>query len=368
MANMAAAAMKEVRSQLQKQDGHGQIWIDNWNQRFAQLGTLREFLEKRSDVKVIPGFGKKFTVSFNSGGTAAKSKGKGATKPGQLAIAAIPAWQGSKVSKTTVKTSGGKGWDPLVAEAINEIKGQLVEQGGAGKVWVDNWKGRFGDSLGELRSFIESRADKFVVIPTGGKSFMVSLASLMGGSLAKPAQSQKVPAKANATPKAKGSAVQAVKEIQEQLKQQGGNGMVWVDNWKTRFSTLAETPREFIESRPEFELIPGAGNKFTVALAGKSGNAGTKRKLPWEGKPDAQATPAKKAKTGKSTNSLEKEAMAEVTSQLKKQANTEGKVWVKNWNSKFKETLGTLREFLDNHPEKFLVNEGEGTKFTVALL
>merc|ERR1712110_744884 len=82
----------------------------------------------------------------------------------------------------------------------------------------------------------------------------------------------------------KASAGEAVKEIRAQLKEQGGSGTIWIDNWKARFGTLAASPKEFIETRSEFEVIPGEGKKFTVELVG-SNAASTKRKLPWEGEP-----------------------------------------------------------------------------------
>merc|ERR1712048_1224008 len=125
-----------------------------------------------------------------------------------------------------------------------------------------------------------SRPDKFALIPTGGKSFMVASTSHTGGAL--PPMSEKLKAKPKAAAAGKPSALAAVKEIQAQLKKQGGTGHVWVDNWKQRFGALADSPREFMESRSEFEVIPGDGNKFSVSIAGKNGGGGTKRKLPWE--------------------------------------------------------------------------------------
>jgi len=62
---------------------------------------------------------------------------------------------------------------PAVA-AVQEIESQLHRQGGVGKVWIDNWPERFG-KLGTCRAFLESRSERFVIIPGTGKSYTVAL-------------------------------------------------------------------------------------------------------------------------------------------------------------------------------------------------
>ncbi|CAK0825551.1 unnamed protein product [Prorocentrum cordatum] len=70
---------------------------------------------------------------------------------------------------------GGGFWSKTTADAIKEIKAQLIDQGGTGKVWVDDWGRRFQPELGTLRQFLEARYDKFQINPGKGASFTVSL-------------------------------------------------------------------------------------------------------------------------------------------------------------------------------------------------
>merc|ERR1711959_720150 len=62
-------AIQEATEQLQQLDGTGNVWIENWNSRFAPtLGPLmREFLERHPDkftINYSPTKANKFTVSL----------------------------------------------------------------------------------------------------------------------------------------------------------------------------------------------------------------------------------------------------------------------------------------------------------------
>eukprot|EP00933_Yihiella_yeosuensis_P080599 TRINITY_DN94052_c0_g1_i1.p1 TRINITY_DN94052_c0_g1~~TRINITY_DN94052_c0_g1_i1.p1 ORF type:complete len:425 (-),score=74.86 TRINITY_DN94052_c0_g1_i1:337-1611(-) len=61
----------------------------------------------------------------------------------------------------------------LENEAIAQIKAQLADDERQGYVWVEEWNERFLPHLGTLRTFLESRPDKFVVTPGKGKSYRV---------------------------------------------------------------------------------------------------------------------------------------------------------------------------------------------------
>jgi len=393
---MAGAAMKEVREQLMAQGGQGQVWVQDWNNRFKeQLGTLKEFLGSRSDVTIIPGNGNKFTVAMKS--SSGKGKGKGKTQQALMAIQngnqkgksggkgsaavseKIPPWMKKSAAPVHAppgrQTKGSVGYSPVVAEAIKEIRAQLQDQGGQGKVWVDQWRQRFGDELGDMREFLESRSDKFQIIPTAGRSFEVAL--LTPGSARAPASQIYVKPKQASAQGRQASAQgghdplvgEVIREIKDQLAQAGGMGNVWIENWNERFGSVAASPREFMESRPDkFVVIPMGGKKFGVALTdfvGKvaqqmDGKVGSKRN-----REDSQNSgpPLKKSKKTQSA-----EAKRECIKQLKKASNTEGKVWIDGWNQKYKESLGSLREFLESNSETFIINEGEGSKYTVSLM
>eukprot|EP00418_Pyrodinium_bahamense_P065263 CAMPEP_0179094088 /NCGR_PEP_ID=MMETSP0796-20121207/43130_1 /TAXON_ID=73915 /ORGANISM="Pyrodinium bahamense, Strain pbaha01" /LENGTH=340 /DNA_ID=CAMNT_0020791749 /DNA_START=113 /DNA_END=1135 /DNA_ORIENTATION=- len=63
-------ATKEIEEQLGGHGNGGLGWINKWNSRYSQqLGTLREFLEKRPDKFKVTAVGKKkFTVCLKGGG------------------------------------------------------------------------------------------------------------------------------------------------------------------------------------------------------------------------------------------------------------------------------------------------------------
>lgn len=497
---MAALAIKEIKAQLQQQGGSGQVWVDRWKERFPQLGGLREFLESRSDVMIIPKGRNGFVVALVGVAAAPKGKGNATSKAGagQPALAsggsipkgkskgssskgganegkdsgnAIAAWSpaagvgAGKAKGNSSKGGWGSGganeskasgtviaaWVPaasagvgkgkgssskgdrssgavsgkasLVIDVIQEIKSQLQEQGGSGKVWFANWKAIYMDQLGSFREFLERRPSMFEVHPGAGKNFTVALVG-HGGS-APCAPWKKDPDKAvsqshgeggagksagkaagktsggkaegkiagKAAGKATGNAIkastmvgnpliaEAIREIKAQLQEQGGTGNVRVANWKVRFADLAPSVKEFLESRSDkFTLSYDTVNpkKFTVTIAGAIPAVGQKRKLPWDKKSDNDAPPAgKKAKTvnnregtplvDRGIDHVKELAEKEITKQLLKESNTEGRVWMNNWNSKFKDKLGTLREFLENS-DKFVVTPTEGSKFAVSLL
>lgn len=367
----AGSAAKEVRQQLQAQGGSGKVWVDGWGRKYeAELGSLKDFLSSRSEFQIHPAGGNRFTVSMRG----AAAKGKGASKgKGGVASQALAALTNSS-SRGPPKGAGKSGGGHSLASgknvgiAIQEIRSQLEEQGGSGKVFIGNWKEIEGE-LGPLRDFIESRPDKFVMHPGVGRAFTVSLAGAGGGwgSGAQKQQARAVPAQASQ--KSGGydrSVAEAIREIRQQLELQGGAGEVWVDNWMARFASLGTT-RAFLESRPDkFTVIPGAGRKFTVALNNAGGKGGAQKRSPAS---SGFPTPvAKKAKTAKaSDDDLEGQLIAEITAQLMK-ANSAGKVWVNGWNGRYGKTFGTLREFLDSRPDTFDVTEGEGTRFTVSLV
>jgi len=62
---------------------------------------------------------------------------------------------------------------------------------------------------------------------------------------------------------------------------------------------------------------------------------------------------------------LEDAALREVVDQLLDESN-HGRVWITNWPGRYQSKLGQLREFLEQHPDKFTVIPQGGRRYTVA--
>jgi len=272
-------AVTEIKETLANLGGYGRVWIDNWNVRYGPLGPLREFMEQfPGELQVIPGQHRSYTVSLLTIPAASpRGKGKlwGSVKGGwnqQPAMLALPGYG-------AVQQGGNS---RLIGGAITEIKNKLRELGGQGRIWIDNWHGRFGQ-LGSLKEFIESRPDKFTLIPGNGpKQFSIALAGTYSGPIlpfsgkrkASEPQGQnqgwkRVKTEAQTSDGAEETEdtyEKALEEIKNQLKEQGGSGKVWIRAWNSRFGSYG-TLREFLEAHPEhFTIVPGEGKVFSVEL------------------------------------------------------------------------------------------------------
>lgn len=74
------------------------------------------------------------------------------------------------------KSKGGKASSDLEEAALREVIDQLLDESNAGRVWINNWPGRFQSKLGQLREFLESHPDKFTVIQQNGRRYTVAFA------------------------------------------------------------------------------------------------------------------------------------------------------------------------------------------------
>eukprot|EP00930_Biecheleria_cincta_P014170 TRINITY_DN1229_c0_g1_i2.p1 TRINITY_DN1229_c0_g1~~TRINITY_DN1229_c0_g1_i2.p1 ORF type:complete len:925 (+),score=142.08 TRINITY_DN1229_c0_g1_i2:65-2776(+) len=74
----ATAAVHEIKEQLEQQGGTGNVWVEDWNDRFgAELGPLRDFIESCAEFTIIPApQGRKFVVQLAEGGEGKGSKGQ----------------------------------------------------------------------------------------------------------------------------------------------------------------------------------------------------------------------------------------------------------------------------------------------------
>ena len=57
-------------------------------------------------------------------------------------------------------------------------------------------------------------------------------------------------------------------EVMKQVTERGSVGVVSIPDWKVTFLPHLGALRAFLESRPEFVVIPKRGGKFNVAPAG----------------------------------------------------------------------------------------------------
>mmetsp|Transcript_85352 Transcript_85352/g.198448 ORF Transcript_85352/g.198448 Transcript_85352/m.198448 type:complete len:314 (+) Transcript_85352:69-1010(+) len=307
-------------------------------------------------------------------------------------------------------------------DALNEFRRQLVH---GNHVWIDNWRTRFGHLAASPKDLLKKHPDEFALTFTGPNKFTVTLLRRkptppatppwrrMGPTAIKPSVSARVvpprypglvgkgqgkgayaaalPAvpvpkgrgkgpSMVALPVAEGTEEDAVREIRRQLKDRG-DGKVWIDDWHRRFKAQAKSPREFMEARPDLFLMTIDGNKFTSEWIGdddvwgeveaevskeepvvEEGNGWKKRK--WSAGSEELIRPLKMAKAEEGT---EDDAMDEIVQQLSDPKNTQNKVWITGWGRRYAH-LGSLRDFLESHPERFSVIPGHGRSYTVTLL
>jgi len=186
--SLSQSAINEVTRQLDEQGGKGAVWVTEWKEWYQySLGTIRQFLESLPDLfTVVPEGDRKYHVELNRYTHKGYGKGgscyKGGGAPGQRGEGQgkgpLGGPGGFRSGPQGMGFGWGKGggfWSKTTADAIKEIKAQLMSQGGTGKIWVDNWPHRFQPELGPLRQFIETRYDKFQINPGKGASFTVSL-------------------------------------------------------------------------------------------------------------------------------------------------------------------------------------------------
>jgi len=236
--------------------------------------------------------------------------------------------------------------------------------------------------LGSLREFLESRPDKFTVMPGEGRKYTVALA----GKRALEAQYDGPPAKKTKTETNQATSGwdplvgSAIREIKEQLSQPDNDGYVYVNDWGQRFQASLGTLREFLESRPDkFVVTPGAGKRYTVALVDKANwQAKTYALAALEGQGKVKGKGKGKASSGGGTMQalpapsagpadLAARAIAEIDRQLSR-PNSTGNVWIYGWNRIYEESLGSLRAFLESNPNKYEVVPITEKKYTVKML
>jgi len=372
MESQERAALAEITRQLQKLGGQGKIWVNNWRQRFGQLGDFRAFVELHADkLTLIPGNGKEFEL------------GLVLSEEAQNELLAESAQEGLE-------------GNPVALAALHEIEGQVSKKGGTGKIWVENWKGRFGE-LGEFKAFLESFPDRFSIIPGAGKDFEIALnedaeklppappalffqgqkggggASLghqygaFKGGFKGPPQAfggswgyggkgyGGIPARQPMLALADSDdhlAAAAIAEITQQVTAKGGVGKIWIPGWRERYGQLGKL-EDFVAMRPDkFAIIKDGTKSFAIAVTGHQG--ATSGRVAGKGGYWGNADP------------LVAELIQEIQHQLYPMGGL-GKIWIQDWNARFGR-LGNIRDFLLSHPDKFTVIPGAGKEFAIGLV
>eukprot|EP00747_Dinoflagellata_sp_TGD_P122658 gnl/TRDRNA2_/TRDRNA2_173665_c0_seq9.p1 gnl/TRDRNA2_/TRDRNA2_173665_c0~~gnl/TRDRNA2_/TRDRNA2_173665_c0_seq9.p1 ORF type:complete len:410 (-),score=62.27 gnl/TRDRNA2_/TRDRNA2_173665_c0_seq9:66-1295(-) len=136
----------------------------------------------------------------------------------------------------------------------------------------------------------------------------------------------------------------AIREIKDLLRSQGGSGQLWIPHWHQRFGSSLGPLRSFLEKYPNnFTVTPKDDNRYTVSLTGGS---------KWQQSDEH------------GEQDLASAAMDEVE-EIICRPDHEGFLWFPSWNERYAAQLGSVRAFLESHPERFQVVAGEGKRYTV---
>jgi len=144
----AARALQEIDAQLRGPGADGRLRLRNWQERFGEhLGSIRRFIEGRPDKYVLV-----------------------PERQGKFRVVEVAGDDGCAVPAATPVAEGA-----LAAQAVAEVRTQLLRQGGAGHVKLDDWSGRYGESLGTFKAFVRSHSGEFTIVPGQGRCFRLAL-------------------------------------------------------------------------------------------------------------------------------------------------------------------------------------------------
>lgn len=327
MATIEEQAIQElVQNIVQRADG--KVWMDDWRGRFGSLGpTPKDFMEQRPDLFQLNYHGRGFSVELIGDGEAmAKDMGadsgtfspggprKGGPKGGVVLAEPIGGGKGKtggmkgpkggivlaapkgahdfgKGGGDSFGSKGGKKGNrgpnlalpaqtgELADTAIAEIKDQMARRGEP-KVWIDDWRQRYGSLGPSPKQFMESRSDVFRLSYQGNRYSVLLVEETVGG-LEQGCQAaqeedlywqgrggvQESGAVEESTSVGEGQPDQqaCIDEI-SRLVQQSPDGRIWIPDWFRRFAHLAKSPRAFMESRPDIFVLTFKGNTYSVSL------------------------------------------------------------------------------------------------------
>lgn len=345
---VVANAIREIKEQINARGANGAVDLPHWGHRYGPiLGPLRAFIESRPDkFHVVLGEGDEFTVvksrkkavlerRSDRGGSLAEAAlteiEDQLDRPGNDGRLSLQNWRekyeadlGSLKSflklwpdKFAIISGEGRHFrvvkvsDGAVVMAIREIEELLKNPDNDGFIDVPRWRERFEEELGSFLDFLKQHSDRFVVLPSqGGKPRVMRTTAHLGGEV--------------------------VEELKRQLGDGSGDGYVDIPDWEDRYADALGSLRGFVESRPDH---------FSVLSDDEHDECGTLR-------------------IKSSSGDLTARALQEIEHQIADPKH-EGKLRVAKWNQRYRDSLGSLRTFLEKMPDKFVVRSDEGTKFNV---
>lgn len=155
-------------------------------------------------------------------------------------------------------------------------------------------------------------------------------------------------------------AERAMAEINRRLRSPNSDGKVRIPTWNERYGGCLGSMRKFLESHPDvYTVLPEKEGKFRVYLAHAAVQARCDHPT---GAAEGVVTPASRWVLDDAVES----ASAELRAQLD-EGGAPGVVRINDWNVRYLRRLGTLRAFLERHPDKFVVVPVGGKSFRVAV-
>jgi len=243
-----------------------------------------------------------------------KSDSKSASGGKSGAAAAAAAEEEAATAAAAARALDSDNYDPVVANAIREIKDQINARGADGKVDLPHWNDRYGPILGPMRQFIESRPDKFHVVPRDGDNYIV-------------VKARKKAVLERQSDRGSELALEALEEIEGQLSKPGHDGRLSLQSWREKFEPVLGSLKGFLKLWPDkFTIISGEGRHFRVV---------------------------------RTSDGASMRAIREVE-ELLKNADLDGYIEVPRWKERFEKELGSFQDFLAAHPDRFTILHGKG--------
>jgi len=397
--DLVAAALVDIEDQLSVPKNDGRLSIPHWKERYeATLGSIRSFVKRwPNKFTVIAGEGKHFRVARLCDGTAMhaireiEKQLDHADFDGNLdmprwdecysaELGTLEAFLKSRSDKFTVLSGTGnrlrvvKTRDAMAQKALAEIDEQLNQPGHDGHIQLPHWTSVYSSFLGHLRVFLESRPDKYSVVPTDDRQFLVYKCC-------------------------EDLAAQALREIEEQIADPRHDGRIRVPRWNERYKESLGTLRSFVDSFPDtLKVISGGGSKFIVTRTSdmlavralhdidiqfdRAAPNSTLRIPNWDSYygPTLGPLPAflknwpdhfnvkslshGRVQVSRSQDVMRLRAIAEIEEQLWR-GGSNGHIRIPYWSETYSHALGSFRSFVESLPGKFTVIPEQGSKFSV---
>uniref|UniRef100_A0A7S4SQ15 Uncharacterized protein n=1 Tax=Alexandrium monilatum TaxID=311494 RepID=A0A7S4SQ15_9DINO len=214
--------------------------------------------------------------------------------------------------------------------ALDEITQQIMSRGD-GKVWIDDWRERYGELSPTPKEFMLRHPDTFA-LSFVGKRYTVTL--VQGASW---------------------------KQDKGACGRSKGGGKAIVPITVPRRIPPSSSPRPEVMPTP----TKGGGQVVQAGWGGKGQQPVLRPTQPAVMPMQAVVRPAQPAMALPAPPATEEDAIKEIRKRLA--ARSDGYLWVPDWKRRFGSLAATQREFLEDHPDLFFLSF-EGKKYTVEYL